>query len=73
MLTVEEKQSIMKTVTIPSGVGYNEEYNGNITGSFHRAGESITATFERDHGQQVIFKLPNGKRGMTRKDLVTIA
>ena len=61
----------MKTLTIPSGVGYYQEFGGNITGDFHRASEPITATFECDHGQQVIFKLPNGKRGMTRKDLVT--
>jgi hypothetical protein len=62
-----------KTVTIPSEVGYYEEYNGNITGSFHRASEPIVASFEQDYKQNVIFKLPNGKRGMTRKDLVELS
>ena len=62
----------MKTVTIPTGVGYYQDCNGNITGDFHRASEPITATFEQDYKQNVIFRLPNGKRGMTRRDLVTI-
>lgn len=61
------------TVIIPTGVGYWQEYMGNMTGDFHRATEPMTATYERDHGQQVIFKLPNGKRGMTRKDLVEVS
>ena len=62
----------MKTVTIPQGVGYYQEFMGNMTGDFHRATEQLTATFERMYGQQVIFKLASGKRGMTRADLVTI-
>jgi hypothetical protein len=61
-----------QTVTIPEGVGYYEEYNGNMTGSFHRAIEPIAAQFEQEYKQNVIFKLSNGKCGMTRKDLVTI-
>jgi len=55
---------------IPAGVGYYQEFAGNITGDFHRATEPITVTYERDHGSQVIFRLPNGKRGITRKDVL---
>ena len=57
---------------ISEGVGYYQEFGGNITGDFHRATEPITVTYERDHGSQVIFRLPNGKRGMTRRDWLTV-
>ncbi len=58
------------TANHPVGVGYYQEFAGNITGDFHRATQPITVMYEGDHGSQVIFRLPNGKRGMTRKDLL---
>jgi hypothetical protein len=61
-----------QTVTIPEGVGYYVEYNGNLTGSFYRATEVMTGKFEQEYKQNVIFKLADGKRAMTRKDLVQL-
>lgn len=61
-----------KEVHISPGTGYYQEYGGNIKGDFNRATEHTVAQYERDHGDQVIFRLPNGKRGMTSKSLVSI-
>jgi hypothetical protein len=59
-------------ITIPAGTGYDIEYMGNIKGDFGRAVEPFTAAVEREYGDNYIFRLPNGKRAMTRKSLVTV-
>jgi hypothetical protein len=66
-------ENTVQTVTIPAGTGYNVEFNGNLTGDFDRATEPIAAQFIQMHGSNVIFRLPNGKRGMTKANLVEIA
>ncbi len=56
----------MRTAIIKAGWGYCEEYMGNLRGDFKRADSPVPVTIleTRRNGQDVIVRLPNGKRGL---------
>ena len=57
------------TVILTAGSGYHEEYMGNIAGKFCRTQADMPVTVlvrnARGNADDVLIRLPNGKRGLT--------